>query len=223
MRRFALSRARPIDRRGYILEQCRGKSVLHLGCVDHPILQERLSSGDLLHAAIAGVASTLYGVDVDRDGLEQMRAAGFEHLYHGDAEQLGALQLGRTFDVVVAGEVLEHLANPGLFLREIPRYLASGGKLVVTVPSAQSMRLIVNALRGREVVHPDHNAYYSPVTLSHLLESHRFAVEELHPYWANARPQPFALRLYDHSVRLLRLVSPWLGEGLVATARVRSS
>ena len=43
-----------VERVRYVLDQCRGKAVLHLGCVDHPFLEERIASGNLLHAALAG-------------------------------------------------------------------------------------------------------------------------------------------------------------------------
>jgi SAM-dependent methyltransferase len=195
--------------------------VLHLGCANAEIPEARWAAGELLHTALQSVAKILYGVDIDRDGLQRLRAAGFDHLFQADIEMLGSLTLDMRFDVVVAGEVVEHLANPGLFLREIPRFLASDGKLIVSVPSAHSIRLVANAMRLREVVHPDHNAYYSVNTLDHLLGSHGFRVEEIRPYWMEPRAAPLIYNLYDRALRLSRIISPWLGEGLVATAVFR--
>ncbi len=202
---------------------CRGRSVLHLGCVHPERLDEGLASGDHLHGALHSVAKVLYGIDVDRGGLQRLRDAGFEHLLEADVEKLADLKLDRSFDVVVAGEIVEHLANPGLLLREIPRYLAPGGKLVVSVPSAQSIRLVANAIRLREVVHPEHTAYYSPQTLDRLLGSHGFELDEIRPYWAPPRAAPLMYSLYDRALGLCRIISPWLGEGLVATAVFRGA
>jgi SAM-dependent methyltransferase len=42
----------------------------------------------------------------------------------------------KTFDVVVAGELLEHLSNAGSFLDEAWRILSPSGILVGTVPNA---------------------------------------------------------------------------------------
>jgi 2-polyprenyl-3-methyl-5-hydroxy-6-metoxy-1,4-benzoquinol methylase len=167
------------------------------------------------------VAKRLYGVDLDGSGLERLRAAGFGRLYQADVEQLQ--DLGERFEIVVAGELVEHLANPGRFLRAITRHLSEDGKLIVTVPSAQSIRIIANAIRMREVVHPEHNAYYSPSTLRHLLESHGFEIEEIRPYWTEARKSRLLLSLYDRAIRATRLLSPWLGEGLIAVARYRNT
>src|SRR5690349_14813022 len=107
---FSLERAVPVDRRGFLLDHTRDRIVLHLGCVDHPFLDDRLASGELLHMHISRVAKRLYGVDLDAIGLARLRAAGYERLYQGDVEELA--DLGERFEIVVAGELLEHLANP---------------------------------------------------------------------------------------------------------------
>lgn len=218
MMKRRLARTPTVDRRTYILDACRGARVLHLGCVDHPFLPARLASGELLHAAIDDVAAELSGVDLDRAGLETLRAAGFSNLYEANIEELDTASITERFDVVVAGEIIEHLASPGAFLRHVPRLLAPGGRLLVTVPSAQSIRLAANALRGVEMVHPDHKAYFSPHTLTRLLESHGLTVVDLKPYWAKPRRSPTLRAAYDHALYGAKLISPWLGEGLVATA-----
>lgn len=223
MRKLHLAKTPAVDRRAYILDACRGARVLHLGCVDHPFLHERLVSGDLLHAALADVAAELSGVDLDHDGLETLRAAGFDNLYEADIEQIDAAAFPGRFDVIVAGEIVEHLTQPGAFLRRVPRLLAPGGRLLVTVPSAQSIRLAANALRRVEVVHPDHKAYFSPHTLTELLEANALTVVDLRPYWVKPRRSPTLYAAYDHMLYCTKLISPWLGEGLVATAVATAS
>lgn len=218
MKKLRLARTAAVDRRSYILDACRGRRVLHLGCVDHPFVHERLASGDLLHVAIDAVADELWGIDLDRAGLDTLRAAGFANLYEADIERLDAAGVSGRFDVIVAGEIVEHLTSPGAFLRQVPRLLAPGGRLLVTVPSAQSIRLVANALRRVEVVHPDHKAYFSPHTLRELLASAGLAVVDLRPYWAKPRRSPGLYAAYDHLLYATKLISPWLGEGLVATA-----
>lgn len=218
MKKLRLARTPAVDRRDYILDACRGRRVLHLGCVDHPFLHERLASGGLLHAEIDAVAGELWGVDLDRAGLETLRAAGFKNLCEANIERLESAAITGRFDVIVAGEIVEHLTSPGAFLRQAPRLLAPGGKLLVTVPSAQSIRLAANALRRVEVVHPDHKAYFSPHTLSELLASSGLSVVDLRPYWAKPRRSPRLYAAYDHMLYATKLISPWLGEGLVATA-----
>jgi 2-polyprenyl-3-methyl-5-hydroxy-6-metoxy-1,4-benzoquinol methylase len=52
------------------------------------------------------------------------------------------------FDVVVAAEVIEHLENPRLMVRELFRLLRPGGTAIVSTPNNESWRSIL-ALVGR--------------------------------------------------------------------------
>jgi 2-polyprenyl-3-methyl-5-hydroxy-6-metoxy-1,4-benzoquinol methylase len=57
---------------------------------------------------------------------------------------------GRTFDWIVATEVLEHLINPFQFLIELRRLAAREGRLLLTFPNVHNWRSIVGyALAGR--------------------------------------------------------------------------
>ncbi|NLX57815.1 MAG: class I SAM-dependent methyltransferase [Phycisphaerae bacterium] len=58
--------------------------------------------------------------------------------------------MGRTFDVVTAVEIIEHLENPRHFLRQCVRLLAPGGLLLVTTPNIEDVYSRVRfLLRGR--------------------------------------------------------------------------
>jgi 2-polyprenyl-3-methyl-5-hydroxy-6-metoxy-1,4-benzoquinol methylase len=68
--------------------------------------------------------------------------------------------------VIVAADVYEHLPNPGLFLAGTGAFLAPDGILIITLPSAYSLkRFLAMALLKTEHVHPDHTGYYSLSTL----------------------------------------------------------
>jgi 2-polyprenyl-3-methyl-5-hydroxy-6-metoxy-1,4-benzoquinol methylase len=82
---------------------------------------------------------------------------------------------GRTFDTVVAADVVEHLNNFGLFLKGVAPYLSRNGTLVITTPHAfAAKRMLAMLLTGREHVHPDHTAYYSVSTMSRILDRHSY-------------------------------------------------
>ena len=52
----------------------------------------------------------------------------------------------RTFHDLVAGEVIEHLHNPYLFLKECYRILRCDGRMILTTPNAEGIQLLM----GRE-------------------------------------------------------------------------
>jgi hypothetical protein len=86
--------------------------------------------------------------------------------------------------VVVIGEVIEHLDNPGAALRNLHGLLAPGGQLV-TVPNAFSLSGIARVLLGRETTHPEHATHHSFVTLQRLLAMNGMPPSEVLWYrWA---------------------------------------
>jgi SAM-dependent methyltransferase len=111
------------------------KRVLDLGC----------RYGALTQAYVTG--NQVVGVDVDRDALAEAAKLGIETLW-ADVEQ--PLPLGdASFDAVVAGELLEHLRDPGALVAEARRVLRPGGVLVGSVPNFFRLKSRLRFLLGR--------------------------------------------------------------------------
>lgn len=144
----ALPKAPTVDRAAFILKRCAGRRVLEFG-----------ASGPL-HEAIVKAASATIGVDLD----DAPGVVGFDL---DDVLQLG-LPVFTDPDLVVCGEVIEHLSNPGWFLTRLKRQYP-GVPVIVTVPNAFSRIAAVHVARGIENVNGDHVAWYSPKTLTTLL------------------------------------------------------
>jgi SAM-dependent methyltransferase len=98
-----------------------------------------------------------------------MTKHGCDDVAYMNAEHL---ELPRQYDRVLAGDVVEHLNNPGLFLEGVVRYLAPGGELIIGVPSAFSFNTLRVWGQSREIVHHDHTFYFSPKTLAELCRRH---------------------------------------------------
>lgn len=182
-------------RQDMVVERCRGKRVLHLGCVDAGLLEQRYQKGELMHQRLAVVAHELWGVDLDAQGIQRLRELGFANLVVGDVCELhGVNELdGRTFEVIVASEVVEHLLNPGQFLDAVRRFMTPGEtELVVTVPNAFRFDTLRWLLRGVEYVHPDHNYWFSYHTIVNLLRKTGFASKEVYVYSFSALEKPVA-------------------------------
>ena len=170
------------DRVNYILSACQGKRVLHVGCADAPNTQKRFETGTLLHTAIEKVAAVQYGIDLSEKGISFLQKNGFKNLAVANVEDLLVHNpLGQNeYDVIVAGEIIEHLPNPGLFLDAIkPLLKQPDGQLVLTTINATNVyRLTYMLLKGEEIVHPDHVSYYSRKTLIKLLTLKGFIVKD---------------------------------------------
>lgn len=212
-----------VDRRSFIPRRAEGQRVLHLGCVDDKFLESRIGTTDLLHASLAAVAAEIVGVDISEDGLRQLAAVVPGRYVHGDVEKLSTLDLPE-FDLVIAGEIIEHLGSPGSFLSELRTVLErSGATALITTPNAYSwMGFARFALRRREPTHPDHVCVFSPVTLQRSLDQ---AGLEVVDFWAHRWSEGSKLR---HRLRgaidasVLRW-TPWLAVGLVVEVRADAS
>jgi 2-polyprenyl-3-methyl-5-hydroxy-6-metoxy-1,4-benzoquinol methylase len=91
------------------------------------------------------------------------------------------------WDFIVAGDVVEHMNNPGLFFESARKLLKDDGTLIVTVPSAFSVkRFFWLSFTGHEQVHPDHTAYFSEATLARVGERNGFRIANIHGFqWVN--------------------------------------
>lgn len=214
-----------VQRVAFLKDLCRGRSVLHLGCTNWPYQEQ--SSGDdrFLHAALMPEAGELWGMDGDAEGLAALESQGVSNLYHGDLEKLEQVAINRTFDVIVAGEVIEHLSNPGLFLNGVQRFMRPDTILAITTVNAYcAFRVAIYGIRGRgghaEPVHPDHVAYYSYRTLTHVAKRSGLVLDRFAFYDLGNEHRPFtraSIRLInDVAVRL----SPQLSDGIIGLFRL---
>ncbi|MBK9216014.1 MAG: methyltransferase domain-containing protein [Chloracidobacterium sp.] len=215
-----------VQRLDFIRSRCAGKKVLHLGCANYPYTQDSIDKKMLLHFELERIASGLYGFDFDQPGLDILAANGSKNLYRADLEKLDEVELNTTFDVIVAGEMIEHLYNPGLFLRGIQRFMAPDSALLLTTINAFcGMRFIQYGLRGKggkqEPVHPDHVAYYSYATLTVLLGRHGLKVDEFLFYDIGVEHRPhnrwFLNLMNDVCVR----IAPQWSDGVIAVCSIQ--
>ena len=212
------------DRVSVILEACAGKRVLHLGCTNSPYTSESLSAGTLLHEKIRSVAASVHGFDNDVAALEMMSRAGYRDLHIADLEALEDANFNHEIDIIVAGEIIEHLSNPGRFLEGVKTLMGNGTTLLITTINAYSgMRFVQYALRGRggvaEPVHPDHVAYYSYSTLRLLLKRSGFAVDEFMFYDIGPEHRPYLPWHYWWLNALSVFVSKQTCDGVIAFCR----
>ena len=156
-----------------------GRDVLDCGAAEAVTGKPGVCGGrDVwLHAVIAGHSRSCLGIDLDADLVRKINEDGKYRFVAGNIEQMA---FAAQFDLVTAGDVIEHLDNPGAFLSRVHSALRPGGRLALTTPNAFGATYVAKAaLLGREVIEPGHTCWYSPQTLTQLLNRHGFDVDRL--------------------------------------------
>jgi SAM-dependent methyltransferase len=133
-----------------------GHNVLDLGC----------RSGALTQHFVEG--NEVVGVDVDQAALAKAEERGITPVVADVEEPLPFPD--ESFDAVVAGELLEHLAFPETLVAEVERVLEPGGSFVGSVPNAFNFQRRLRFLLGKPPEQdPTHLRMFSREQLRELL------------------------------------------------------
>ena len=146
-----------------------------------PLLDIGCSMGYTLEAA-RSLGLTPTGSDISEFAIGECRSLGFR----AERGELGRLPFSDgEFSLVTMKHVLEHTPEPRAALREVRRILKPGGGLFIAIPHGgygkslrhpQQSQFYLPARHGRE-----HFVYYTPATLTKMLESEGFRVKRVNP------------------------------------------
>ena len=143
-----------VDRVKYILEHCKDKIVLDLGC-----------SANTLHAQIQAIAKKTYGADKEPCPSDP----NFYQVDFDDVDYCGSLEtLVGIPELLVCSEIIEHLIAPGPFLKLLLEYFSVS--LLLTTPNAYSAIQHRFLAKKQENCNIAHVTWHSPRTLKTLLE-----------------------------------------------------
>lgn len=145
---------KPVERIGFIANECTGLRVLDIGCFDETALEKR-GTGNWLHERIAANAESVLGIDnsikIPKEGIitgENSR------IHQGNALELDGL-FEKFFDVIVAGEFIEHIDHPIAFIHNL-KNLFPGTRILLSTPNGVSFANTLLGMISREAQHPDH-------------------------------------------------------------------
>ena len=98
-------------------------AILEIGCSGGPLMQRLARTG----------YTQLTGIDVSEAGIAVAQQRGIANVSCMDGAHLDFPDA--SFDLVIASDVLEHIADEAQALREWTRVLRPGGQLLVFVPA----------------------------------------------------------------------------------------
>jgi SAM-dependent methyltransferase len=152
-------------RRAFLLAAVRtGDRALDIGC----------GAGDFT-AVLAQAGAAAIGVDVAEAALRRARAR-HPGLDFRRARFDGPLALEDcAFELVWASEVIEHVADTALWLSEVRRVLAPGGRLLLSTPSHGRLRVAVGGVERFSEPLGDHLHLYTRRSLAGVLDEFGFS------------------------------------------------
>jgi len=128
-------------------------------------------------------------VDISPTAVDLCRLRGLK-VRAGD---FATLSYDRTFDAITLWDVVAHLREPGNLLRRARRLLSPSGRLVVKVPAFGWLSFppiaVWGRLAGTVLGAPSHIQYFTPRSLSALLETCGFGEAESLPETRFHAPQ----------------------------------
>jgi len=177
-----------------ILSYIKDKDVLDIGSVGQDM---DFFSRELIDSA-KGTSAKFYLWDLMEKNCRSLTGidinpSGKKNVAHGNME---TYSFGRQFDVAVAGDVLEHVDNQGLFLRNIHRHLKDNGFLIITTPNAKWPTVI-------QKPNPTHTLWHDRFTLGEILKRCGFEIIRLHYYVGNKPHYNLLLRILGRRQVLL--------------------
>lgn len=140
-----------------------GKKVLDIGCRDGVLTKTYAEGNEVL------------GLDIDDVALAALEEETDVTTRQTDLNGDWGVE-SNAYDVVVAGEVIEHLYFPEKVVEKIAVALKPGGMLLGSVPNAFSLQNRVRLLRARKrstpLSDPTHINHFSHKELKGLLEKY---------------------------------------------------
>lgn len=134
-----------------------------------------------------------------------------------DAEKLDFSDA--SFDLVIWEEMLEHLGEPLVALKEGVRVLKRNGKFILTVPNMGSLRARIFRLLGRrkELSHPDHKHNFTRDSITALVNEAGFKIVSSTSDFIPIPKMP--LKLFLNVRKDLAARYPFLGHHLIIYGR----
>jgi 2-polyprenyl-3-methyl-5-hydroxy-6-metoxy-1,4-benzoquinol methylase len=171
-----------IPKNEYIQFLCKEKDILDVGCINHGWERALALGENWPFAQIKRVAKSVLGIDLLSEDAQRLSSLGY-NIVEGDAENFN---LSRTFDVIVCGDIIEHLNNIGVFLETISRHMDTDSLCVITTPNPFNIEQIMSAIfHNRIYVNLEHTLWLDPQVMFELVSRTSLQIVGFH--WIRTR------------------------------------
>ncbi|MDA3838339.1 MAG: methyltransferase domain-containing protein [Candidatus Delongbacteria bacterium] len=177
-----LSKSLFYDRILYLTNISQKKKVIHVGCVDHmPLIKSKIKDDTWLHKKLSEASTKCVGIDINKDGINFLKKElKYTNVHYMDIlnSEIPIQIIQEKWDVMILGEILEHIDNPVQFLTKLrEKFYKYVEYLVITVPNAFRFNNFLSSLKHFEHINSDHRYWFTPYTLSKICTLSNYKVD----------------------------------------------
>lgn len=114
----------------FFKQEAKGSSLLHVGCVEHD--ESYINNIRWKHRKLHDVAARCVGLDINSAGIDFMRELGFNVVC---ADVTCCEPLTEIFDLIIVGDVIEHLGNPEALMNFCRQNISLDGRILISTPN----------------------------------------------------------------------------------------
>lgn len=201
-----IARVVPMYQRSVALvsDEVRDKTMLDVGC-----------GRGYFPALLKNLGWDAHGLELSAEAAKYATEKfGLQHVFNGTIEQYASSERARTFPLVTAIDVIEHVPSPQSFVESLSKVVAPNGLLIIDTPNAAAHNIKIDGPNWHGF-NPFHIFLFTIPNLRTLLAAHGFTVERSFSYHnapADQAHRPFASRMRMRAIELAR------STGLIAPA-----
>jgi len=149
--------------------------VLEIGC----------GYGDtLIEIKKQGIADEVTGIDLI--SFKKSNQEKLDHFIAGDIEKLELNFISEEFDLIILGDVLEHLVDPWSVLKKIKQYLKQDGYIIASLPNIRYYPALLSIVVHGDFRYEDagildrtHLRFFCKKNIIELFNSSDFCIETI--------------------------------------------
>jgi len=214
------------SRSEWLATLAEGQDVLDIGGGEH--VPEASDGTEWEHAILSSTAKSICGVDISRPLVDSLVSRGFNFV---ECDATSATDLGTRYDLVFAGDVIEHVNDPVQLVRFGVRHLKPTGTMIVTTPNpfhlGDPVQSVLRRNRGGRLLRHVNLQHTTWITPTNMLEISRRADCLLTRLWkpkapgntGRARAAHAVVRAYASVLGMHELTLPEFAYEIRATQR----
>lgn len=168
-----------------ILDLCRVAEsspikLLDIGFAEHGV--EFSKHADWFHRKLRSFgANEIYGLDLNKKAVDDISSlTKYDNLIIGDATNSSLIVSEGGFDVIHAGDVIEHVSNLGGFMEFCRNNLKPGGRVVITTPNPCTSAAFKTWRVHGIIANMEHTCWITPTNMNELCRRANLTFSESH-------------------------------------------